>query len=73
MIDPDAKVGLFTRIRDWLTYKPWTDDEIAEQVARAVANTSYATNWGRPVTGEQIVGPARWMGGYWTDEEDSPC
>lgn len=41
MVDPDAKVGLFTRIWDWLTYRPWTDDEIAEQVAKSVANTCY--------------------------------
>ena len=41
MIDPDAPIGLFTRFWDWLTYRPWTDEQIAEQVARAVANTCY--------------------------------
>lgn len=50
-------MNLFTRIWDWLTYRPWTDAEIAERVAQSVANTNY-TCWhkeglsGPPITGE---------------------
>lgn len=53
MINPDAKVGLFTRIWDWLTYRPWTDDEIAERVARSVANAHHKS-WHPP---EEHAGP----------------
>lgn len=53
-MNPGAKVSTFTRIWDWLTYRPWTPDELAERVARSVANTSY-TSWHGPVDGPPMT------------------
>lgn len=69
MIDPDAKVGLFSRLWDWLTYRPWTDAQLAKRVARSVANTGYARNWGRPVEGGPVEGGLRHSFEFLTDEE----
>jgi hypothetical protein len=69
MIDPDAKVGLFTRIWDWLTYRPWTDEQLRERVAKSVANTSYQPNWGRPINGPPVAGGLTHRFTFLTDEE----
>lgn len=47
MIIADVKVTLFTRLWDWLFYRPWTPEELHERVARSVANTSYKSWHGR--------------------------
>ena len=69
MTGPDAKVSLFTRLRDGLTYRPWTAEELAERVAKSVANTSYRTNWGRPVEGPPVAGGLQHHFTFLTDEE----
>jgi len=45
----DVKITWLTRICDWLFSRPWTAEQLAERVAKSVANASYAYNWGRPV------------------------
>lgn len=52
----DVRVNFLTRIWDWLTYKPWTPEQLAERVAKSVANTCYRDPWRRPVGGPPVVG-----------------
>lgn len=39
-LDPDTP-SLWTRLIDYLTYRPWTDEEIADRVAWMMAHGSY--------------------------------
>lgn len=49
----DVKVNLYTRLYDWLFYRPWTPEEIKERVAWSVAHTNYQS-WHKP---EEHAGP----------------
>lgn len=50
----DVRVNILTRIWDWLTYRPWTANQLYDRVAKLVANTCYRP-WSRP-DGPPVVG-----------------
>jgi hypothetical protein len=68
-MNPDASVGLFTRIWDWLTYRPWTDEQLANRVARSVANTAYKPWHNQLMYVEIPIFVAKPGSFYWRDGE----